>query len=81
MSDSGKQTGVDSVQALLRNGFAAWEKAASEATRAIVADPRTLEFGAAALKAHLLWRRSFNDALAAMWAPLDGLAAAGRGRP
>lgn len=80
MSDGAKRAGVAPAEAFLRKGFEAWERAASEAARNMVADPRTLELGAAALKAHLLWRRSFNEAFAATWAPLAGLATAGKAR-
>jgi hypothetical protein len=61
---------------LWARGFGAWERAAAEAARTMVSDPRTLELGAAMLRTHLLWRSAFNDAFAAALAPFG----AGDGR-
>jgi hypothetical protein len=49
--------------------LAAWEKSAAEAAQVMVRDPHMLQLGAEALKAHLVWRKSWNDAKEAAWAP------------
>ncbi len=62
-----------SAHDLWTRGFNAWERVAADAARAIVGDPRTLELGAAALRAHLAWRKAMNETLAASMAPWQAL--------
>jgi hypothetical protein len=54
---------------LFRQGLAAWERATATAAESVARDPRTLEVGARLLRAHLLWRQSFDAAVEAAWAP------------
>ena len=49
--------------------LAAWERTAAQLAEAVVRDPRTLELGAGLLRSHLLWKRAFDTAAGAFWAP------------
>ena len=49
--------------------LAAWERTAAQMAEAVVRDPRTLELGAGLLRSHLLWKRAFDHAVEAWWAP------------
>ena len=49
--------------------LSAWEKSAADMAQSMVRDPQVLSLGAEALKAHLIWRKSWNDAMEALWQP------------
>jgi hypothetical protein len=68
VSAAAPHLGLDFV-GLFRQGLAAWERATATAAESVARDPRTLEVGARLLRAHLLWRKSFDTAVEAAWAP------------
>ena len=47
----------------------AWERTAAQLADAAVRDPRTLDLGARLLKSQLLWKKAFDTAVDAFWAP------------
>ncbi len=59
------------MPAMMKGIVSAWERAAAKMAEAVVRDPRTLDLGARLLRSHLLWRKAFDTAWQAAWAPFS----------